>query len=105
MLCTAVPAIIKLVKDVKELRKLLRKKIVIVGVVSNEEVPPALRQCRDFAEVRDAVLSEEKIAVVHFRQLSFALKKADWVSSHGKDPKICNPDDVFWTELLSECSK
>lgn len=89
-----------LVPKVRELRKTLRRNMTLIGVVG--KCPEPLKHVPEYTDIKKAVDSGHKQAVLYCRTLSFALRHCDYVSYiTGSDEKIHTPEDPFWEHL--EC--
>lgn len=96
-----ITAVIKLREECQRLRKTLRRKVVIVGVVGAE--PNALSRVPEFTDYNRAATSDAPLVLLYCRTLSYALRHCDYVSydedSPFRDPKIRKPQDDFWSTL------
>lgn len=73
--------------------KKTRSKRVFIGVVGS--LPECLAPYADFTDFKKAVNSGYRVCVVHCKDLSFALRKMDFVvADAAKDPKIIDPSDT-----------
>lgn len=88
-------ALIALVVKLKEFKSLIRPLKTIIGVVG--ETPEPLRQYPDFSDFKKALMSQDRVVILHCRTLSYSLRNCDFVCAEADcDPKIRKPTDNFW---------
>lgn len=72
----------------------------IIGVVG--ELPLCLSKLPDYTSLFKARNSSQDFVILHCKNLSYALRKCDFVCSEiGKDPKIKSAKDInFWSAII-----
>lgn len=67
---------------------------LFIGIVRCK-TPECLSGYRDFTDYNKALESGYKVVILHCRNLSYALRKCDFViADAAEDEKIINPEDV-----------